>query len=159
MGGGGASSGPSAAPPCRSSQRKLVLALRIPPAMSLAYAWPVFSAASDSQATPIEGSRSFPIPQPGLIPPTPHPPVFILASRSLEGLRKGLKLRGVGAADGGGSRDRGLGSCPACSCRATWQRGLSRLPALLRKRVGKRLTIINTWGAFCLRSALQTRPN
>lgn len=37
--------------------------------------------------------------------------------------------------------------------------GHSGLPALFGKRVGTGLTIINTWGAFCLRSALQTRPN
>lgn len=44
-------------------------------------------------------------------------------------------------------------------CSEGWQQGQFRLPALFRKRVGTGLMIINTWGAFCLPSALQTRPN
>lgn len=55
---------------------------------------------------------------------------------------------------------RASGSVLAPShCSADWQWGQFRLPALFRKHVGTGLMIINTWGAFCLPSALQTRPN
>lgn len=155
------SSGPSAAPPCRS-QRKLCVSSAHPsrhvPSLCLAGLQRIFG----HPRHPRRGEPKRSHPPTGLIhPPPPRPtlPSVFLRPDLWRAWERDLKLRGVGAAAGGGSRDPGLGSCPACSYGATWQRGLSRLPALLRKRVGKRLRIINTWGAFCLRSALQTRPN
>ena len=78
----------------RGSLRSSEEALRIPPPSPSA--WPVFSAASDTHATPVEGSRSFPIPQPGLMPPYSPPSCLYSCVQISGGPGKGIKAQRVG---------------------------------------------------------------
>lgn len=81
-------------------------------------------------------------------------PVAVLASRTAEGLGKATESQ-----EGWEDRLGASSLSPARPLQRRLARGCSGLPAPFRKRVGTGLMIINTWGAFCLRSALQTRPN